>query len=59
MRFLNSNCGRKTGEFHMIKIKITHWAYGGTVEKIVAFEKVGEKWESNDGDITLELIEDN
>jgi len=43
----------------MIKIKIIHWAYGGTVEKTVAFEKVGEKWESNDGDITLELIEDN
>ena len=43
----------------MIKIKIIHWAYGGTVERIVAFEKVGDKWESNDGDITLELIEDN
>ena len=43
----------------MIKIKIVHWAYGGTVEKIVEFKKVGEKWESNDGDISLELIEDN
>ena len=43
----------------MIKIKIIHWAYGGSVERIVTFEKVSDKWESTDGDITLELIEDN
>lgn len=43
----------------MVKIKIIHWTYGGSVEKIVKFEKVGDKWESTDGDITLELIEDN
>ena len=41
----------------MIKIKIIHWSYGGSVEKIVTFEKVGDKWESSGGDITLELIE--
>lgn len=43
----------------MIKIKVVHWAYGGTVEEIVEFEKVGDKWESNDGDISLELIQHN
>ena len=43
----------------MIKIKIIHWAYGGTVEKNVTFENVGEKWVSNDGDISLELIENS
>ena len=40
----------------MIKLKITHWAYGGSVEKTIVFSKVGEKWELTDGDITLELI---
>jgi hypothetical protein len=43
----------------LIKIKIVYWAYGGTVEKIVEFEKIGDKWESNDGDVSLELIQDN
>ena len=41
----------------MIKIKVIHWSYGGSVERIATFHKVGEKWESADGDITLELIE--
>jgi hypothetical protein len=43
----------------MIKIKIVHWSYGGSVEKIVTFEKIGDVWESSDGDVTLELIENN
>ena len=41
----------------LIKLKICHWSYGGSVEKIIIFTKVGEKWESTDGDINLELIE--
>jgi hypothetical protein len=43
----------------MIKIKIVHWSYGGSVEKIAIFEKTGDRWESSDGDIILELIENN
>jgi hypothetical protein len=43
----------------LIKIKIIHWAYGGSVEKIVSFRNIGDKWESSDGDISLELIEDH
>lgn len=42
----------------VIELKITHWAYGGSVEKIVIFEHVGDTWESTDGDIALELIAD-
>jgi hypothetical protein len=49
----------KNGGLHMIKIKIVHWSYGGSVEKIVTFEKIGDVWESSDGDVTLELIENN
>jgi hypothetical protein len=43
----------------MIKVKITHWSYGGSVEKIVTFKEVGDKWESTDGDVTLELVENS
>jgi len=43
----------------MIKIKIVYWSYGGSVKRIVPFEKVGDQWESTEGDITLELIENN
>lgn len=43
----------------MVKLKIIHWAYGGSVEKIVTLQHVGDTWESTDGDITLELIEDS
>jgi hypothetical protein len=43
--------------FKLIKLKIIHWSYGGSVEKIITFNKVGEKWKSTDGDITLKLIE--
>ena len=45
--------------YKLIKIKIIHWSYGGSVEKIVTFHNIGEKWESTDGDIVLELIEAN
>jgi hypothetical protein len=41
----------------LIKLKIVHWSYGGSVERTVTFDKIGEKWESDDGDIILELIE--
>ena len=43
----------------MVKIKIVFWSSGGSVEKIVTFEKIGDMWESSEGDITLELIENN
>ena len=41
----------------MIKIKIKHWSYGGWVEKIVTFHKVGESGQSTEGDIVLEFVE--
>ena len=41
----------------MIKLKIVYWSYGGSVESTITLGKVGEKWKSADGDITLELIE--
>jgi hypothetical protein len=41
----------------LIKLKITHWTYGGSVEKTITFSQVGEEWESTDGDITLKVIE--
>ena len=44
------------GMILVIKLKITHWSYGGSVEKIITFSKVGEQWQSTDGDITVELI---
>jgi hypothetical protein len=40
-----------------MKLKIIHWTYGGSVEKIITFTKSGEKWESADGDISLEVME--
>jgi hypothetical protein len=40
-----------------MKLKIIHWTYGGSVEKIITFSKSGEKWESADGDISLEVME--